>query len=354
MQKNGLAVYRTDTLTLTDGKGVIETSLSEPGAVFLRMTGAGVGGGRGGLMAGAMVSPTEIRPSVPRPTDFDAWWASKIATLRDVINAQLTLKDSGRPDVDYALVAIDQVGGTRVQGQLAKPAREGKFPALVVLQWAGVYSLPPSRVVDRAAEGWLALNVEPHDMPSDQPNEFYTSLQRTTLSGYQAIGQKHRETSYFLRMYLAAYRALDYVASRPDWDGKTLVVQGTSMGGQQSIVMAGLHPKVSALIVMVPSGIDVTGPQHDRAAGFPDWARDANTKNDPLILETAQVLRSHELRAEREGAGARGDGALRYDESAGGHLGGGQPDERPRRTVADGVWTSGCKQQPGAVQNPFD
>lgn len=39
-----------------------------------------------------------------------------------------------------------------------------------------------------------------------------------------------------------------------------LVVQGTSMGGQQSISMAGLHPNVTALLVMVPSGIDVTAP----------------------------------------------------------------------------------------------
>jgi len=40
-------------------------------------------------------------------------------------------------------------------------------------------------------------------------------------------------------MYLRDSRAIDYIASRPDWDGKTIVVMGTSMGGHQSLVAAG-------------------------------------------------------------------------------------------------------------------
>jgi cephalosporin-C deacetylase len=292
LQKNGLTTYKTDTLALGGGKGTIETSLDEPGAVLLRITSPVAGAGRGGgVMAGAMVSPRKIQPSSPRPVDFDAWWAAKVKQLHQVpVNAQLTPKDSGKPGVDYYLVKMDNIKSAHVQGQLAKPTAKGKFPALVILQWAGVYSLPASRVVDRAAEGWLTLNIEPHDMPSDQPNDYYMNLMRTSLNNYQAIGQEDRESSYFLQMYLSAYRALDYIASRPDWDGKTLVVQGTSMGGQQSISMAGLHPKVSALIVMVPSSNDMTAPLHGRAAGFPDWARDAQTKNNPKILETGRYF----------------------------------------------------------------
>jgi cephalosporin-C deacetylase len=290
LQKNGLTTYRTDTLVLSAGRGRIETSIDEPGAVLLRIA-SGTPGGRGGVMAGGLVAPRAIQPSAPRPADFDEWWAGNVTRLQSVpIGARLTARESGRPGVDYALVTLDNVNGAHVQGQVARPSRAGTFPALVILQWAGVYSLPPSRVVDRAAEGWLAVNIEPHDIPSDQPADYYSNLAKTTLGNYQAIGQESRETSYFLQMYLAAYRALDYVVSRPDWDGKTLVVQGTSMGGQQSIAMAGLHPRVTALVVMVPSGIDVTAPLHDRAAGFPDWARDARTKNAPAILEAAQYF----------------------------------------------------------------
>ena len=66
------------------------------------------------------------------------------------------------------------------------------------------------------------------------------------MKNYQAIGRDDRDKNYFLQMYLADYRAIEYLASRPDWDGKTLVVMGISMGGQQSICAASLNPRVSA------------------------------------------------------------------------------------------------------------
>ena len=294
LRKNGLTVLRQDTLDLSSGAGVIETSLDEPGAVLLEITGVGTGagaGGRGGgrTLAGALVAPEKLPPSSPRPADFDAWWAEKIRALHAIpAHPEVTPGDSGIATVDYALVQLDNINGTHVHGQLARPKAGDKFPALLVLQWAGVYPLQKSTVTRRAAQGWLALNLEPHDLPVDQPAAFYAN--EPSVKNYQAIGQDDREKSYFLRMYLSAYRALDYLAARPDWDGKTLVVMGTSMGGQQSIAMAGLHPQVTALLVMVPSSCDLTGPEHGRAAGFPDWARDARTKHNPQILETGRYF----------------------------------------------------------------
>jgi len=58
-------------------------------------------------------------------------------------------------------------------------------------------------------------------------------------SDYYTIGNTDRETSYFLIMYLRDSRAIDYIAGRPVSDGTTIVVMGTSMGGQQSLVTAG-------------------------------------------------------------------------------------------------------------------
>lgn len=122
----------------------------------------------------------------------------------------------------------------------------------------------------RAAEGWLVLNVEPHDVPGDMPQAFYDDLP-AQIKRYETIGQRDRDRSYFLRMYLGDYRAVSYLASRDDWDGKTLVAQGMSMGGQQSFATAALNTKVTAMIVDVPAGCDVSGPLHGRAAPYPDW-----------------------------------------------------------------------------------
>ena len=193
--------------------------------------------------------------------------------------------ESEREGVDYATLILKNIERSHVYGQLAKPARAGKFPAVLILQWAGgPYPLQKSWVTERAAEGWLALNIEPHDVPGDQSPEFYAALP-AMIKSYNTIYNDDRDRNYFLRMYLGAYRAADYLASHPDWDGKTFLVMGTSMGGQQSLAVAGLHPRITHVIVHVPAGADANAALHGRAAGYPNW--DAS---NPKVMATARYF----------------------------------------------------------------
>jgi len=157
-------------------------------------------------------------------------------------NPQVAAGESGKSGVDYWKVTLDNIRGTHVNGQIARPTKGKKFPGLLILQWAGVYPLQKGWVTDRAAEGWLALNVLPHDLPIDNPEQFYKDQYNGPLKNYWMIGNEDKDTSYYLRMYLSCVRALEYLKSRPDWDGKKLVVMGTSQGGQQTLVLAGLQP----------------------------------------------------------------------------------------------------------------
>lgn len=71
-------------------------------------------------------------------------------------------------------------------------------------------------------------------------------------------------------MFLRDSRALDYLLTRPDWDGKTIVLTGGSQGGQQSLALAGLRPeRITAVLVCLPAGADTNGDLHGRRAGFP-------------------------------------------------------------------------------------
>src|SRR6202043_3248891 len=120
---------------------------------------------------------------------------------------------------------------------------------------------------------------EPHDVPSDMPPAFYDALPQL-IKNYQTIGNTDRDRNYFLQMYLGDYRAVDYLASRPDWDGRTLVVMGTSMGGQQSLSVAGLNPRVTHVIVNEAAGADANGALHGRFAGYPNW-----DSSNPKVME---------------------------------------------------------------------
>ena len=224
---------------------------------------------------GAAVAPTLLRPSVPAPSDFDSFWASEVARLRRIPpNAVLTPLPTSQPGVKLYRVRLDSVD-SHVQGYLAMPHRRGRFPALIIYQWAGVYPLQTAWATDRAAEGWLTLDVDSHDLPPDQG---------TGVSvGYAMIGDRSRDTSYFLDMYLRDTRALEFIRRSPRWDGRTVVLTGTSMGGQQSLVTAGLNPgKVTAVLVNEPSGADSNGDLHGRREGYPNW-----DSSDPRIMRTA-------------------------------------------------------------------
>lgn len=267
----GLTVMKEGTVKLSGGVGTVDVSMDEPGTILAEFT-ANVDGKEIKALGGAAVSPDQIKPSATCPEDFDAFWKSKIQELNQVPpNPLLESVDSGKPGVEYFKVRMDNIRGSHIYGQLAKPGREGKFPAVLMVQYAGVYGLPRENVIRRADAGWMALNIMAHDLPFDRDADYYKQAASTTLKDYVAIGNDDRDKSYFLRMYLACYRAVEYLASRTDWDGKTLVVIGTSQGGQQSIITAGLNQKVTAMIANVPGGCDITGPLLGRSAGFPYW-----------------------------------------------------------------------------------
>lgn len=243
--------------------------------------GGNTGRNNGLYAVGAAVAPTEISLSTPRPADFDAFWDGKLALQAKVpVDAVLTPVKTDVPGVELSMFALDALG-SKAHGYVARPAAEGKYPALIVLQYAGVYALNTHADASHAAEGWLVLNVDSHDkLPSDPSGGIPTN--------YNAVGNTDREKSYFLDMYLRDSRVLDYLATRPDWDGKTVVLTGGSMGGQQSIMLAGLRPdKVSDVLVCVPAGADTNGDLHGRKAGYPYWPSDSpEAMNAALYFDT--------------------------------------------------------------------
>ena len=285
IRRNNAVVLKEGTLDLSTGKATIEVIADEPSMIYVaveaygdasRFIGGNTGRNTGFYAVGAAVAPRKIPMSAPRPADFDPFWNRKLAAQsRLAIHPVLMPVKIDVPGVEMQMFELDALG-SKTHGYLARPASEGRFPAVIQLQYAGVYALNASAVARRAAEGWLVLNVDSHDkLPSDPSGN--------VPRNYREVGNTDRETSYFLNMYLRDSRALDYLLTRRDWDGKTIVLMGGSMGGQQSLALAGLRPeKISAVLVCVPAGADTNGDLHGRKAGYPDWRSD-----DPAVMKTA-------------------------------------------------------------------
>ncbi len=295
IRRNNAVPLKEGKLDLSSGKDAIEVTTDQPEMIYVAVepyasldtqsATAFVGGNTGrnnGLYAvGAAVSPTKLAPSTPRPTDFDAFWAAKLSEQAKIpINAELTPIETDVAGVKLSVFTLDALG-SKAHGYLARPDHDGKFPAVIQLQYAGVYALNAHADAQRAAEGWLVINVDSHDKSPAEPSG-------NVPRNYAELGNTDREKSYFLDMYLRDSRALDYLLTRPDWDGKTLVLMGGSMGGQQSLVLAGLRPeKITAVLTCVAAGADANGDLHGRKAGYPNWnSKDAAVMKTSLYFDT--------------------------------------------------------------------
>lgn len=295
IRRNNAVVLKEGKLDLSSGSARIEITADQPEMIYVAVeayadlspdaaasgasagfTGGNTGRNTGLYAVGAAVESEKLGLSTPRPDDFDSFWAGKLEAQSKVpINAVLTPTQTDVGGVDLNMFELDAVG-SKAHGWIAKPAKEGKFPAVIQLQYAGVYALAPRPIAQRAADGWLSIDVDSHD-------KFPTDASGNIPRAYQAVGNTDREKSYFLNMYLRDSRVLDYLLTRSDWDGKTLVLIGGSMGGQQSLVLAGLRPeKVTGVLVCVPAGADTNGDLHGRKAGYPNWPSD-----NPGVMKTA-------------------------------------------------------------------
>lgn len=262
---DGFTVLASGVTPVENGEARITGTLTEPGFMRAHVTVVG-SAGSASASAAAGFSPHLIQPGRPAPDDFDSFWDGKKAELAAVPPvAQLTPVDSGVANIEAFDVQVASLGAP-VSGYLARPANSqpGTLPAIITLHGAGVRSAELATATGWAREGALAMDVNAHGIPNGQPASYYTELSQTSLYDYRAQGRESRETFYFLEMFLRVIRAIDFITAQPEWDGKTLVLYGTSQGGAQALAGAGLDGRVTFFAAGIPAMADFGGVVIDR------------------------------------------------------------------------------------------
>lgn len=246
----------------------VETTLERPGFVRLSVTSDALTAARG-----AGFDPLEIRPA-PEVEGFDAFWTAQKEKLAQIPADVLRMEKIPLDDpsyegvVDCYDVQVACTEGEPVSGILAIPcgAKPGTLPAYVFFHGAGVR--PAFQPLPWAAHGMIAFNVNAHGLPNRESEEFYREASRR-LADYPARIYGKPEESLFVRMTLRVVRALEYIKSRPEYDGKTLIVHGGSQGGYQALAAAGLDPEVSLIIPNAPAMCNLAGALEGRTPGWP-------------------------------------------------------------------------------------
>jgi len=289
ISKDGWQPQPPKTMDLKDGKATLTGKLDEPGFLLLRASIDKIS-----ALAGAGYDPLELKPSLPVPDDFDQFWADQKRKLAEVkLESKLTPVTSPAKDVEAFDVQVDCLGKP-VSGYFGRPknARPKSLPAILFVHGAGVRSSNLGSTNWAAQEGgMLAMDINAHGIPNGQPAEFYTALNDGELKDYRSIGRKDREQCYFKGMFLRMVRAIDFLAAQPEWDGKTMIVYGSSQGGFQALVAAGLDERVTFICAGVPAGCDHTGVAVNRINGWPKIVPlDAQGKPDEEVLQVSRYF----------------------------------------------------------------
>ena len=222
----------------------------------------------------ALIHPERLIQGVSEADDFDEFWQSqkyKAAQVPVTVEKMELLKK-----IENSLVydvKITSWGGKPASGILVIPenAREKSCPAIIEFMGyciAGA-SIPSEERLRGELKDTIFFNVNAHGIDNLKDQAYYDSL---NLQGYALFHNEKPETSYFLGMFHRAMRAVKFVQTLPQWNGK-LKTFGSSQGGLQAIAAAALSEDVSQCSILVPWCCDLGGPiAKNRVTGWrPEW-----------------------------------------------------------------------------------
>lgn len=235
------------------------------------------------VFAGALFSPEKLVPSRPRPADFDEFWAKQIECQRrevpfDPETVEITEVKSGKEGFRVYDVVIPALVNEAC-GYLVVPegAAAKSLPAVMMFQGYGSVE-----AVKEYHPGVLFFCINSIGF---RHGPRYREARSEFLKGdgtpYQYRGWNDRESCFFRGQILRGLRALEWIRTRPEWNGRDLAVKGVSMGGNMSLQMAALDPKVTLCVPRDPALCDHAGIIDPRGSHRSGW---------PWILANPRVL----------------------------------------------------------------
>lgn len=281
----GPEMYPTETKTgvvLKDGKLTLRGTMKTPG--FLRCkVKAHVDGRTYEGLATAAYAPEELRPVSQLPDDFLKFWETTLANARQTpLNPTMTLLPERCTETSnvYEVSFQTKAWGGRMFGILSVPKAEGTYPALLRVPGAGVrpYSgdtyLAPGKVI--------VLEVGIHGIPVTMQQSVYDNLAAGALNGYWNFCRDNRDQNYYNRVIVGALRAVDFICSLPQFNGKALGVTGSSQGGALSVITAALDSRVTFFGAVHPALCDHEAFLKKRAGGWPHYYYQAEPTDKEL------------------------------------------------------------------------
>lgn len=262
------------TATLKDGTMKYTASMSTPGFYRLSVT-AEVEGKKYEGRCTAAFSPEKIQPYCKEPKDFDGFWKKALADARynDLNSTKRLLPERCTKDANvYEISYVNNSWNSRMYGILSVPVKAGKYPALLRVPGAGVR--PYTGDTYTAPSKAIVLEIGVHGIPVTMEQKVYDNLLAGALNNYWSTNLDEPNENFYKRVVTGAVRGVDYIASLPEWNGKTIGVTGASQGGFLSLAVAALDNRVTFLAAVHDAMCDFEAEVHGVAGGWPHYFHD--------------------------------------------------------------------------------
>lgn len=270
----GPEMYPTETqkgVVLKKGELTVQSSMNRPGFIRCKVR-AHVNGRTYQGIASAAYAPEKIQARVQNPDDFDAFWTKTLEEARRTpLKPTLELiPERCTETVNVYHVSFQNIRwGSRTYGILCMPKAPGKYPALLRVPGAGIR--PYYGDIQTAEKGAITLEIGVHGIPVTMAQDFYDRLYSGALANYWYTHADNRDEFYYKRVFVGAVRAVDFICSLPEYNGKALGVTGSSQGGALSFSTAALDSRVTCLAAIHPAMCDHEAFLHGQAGGWPHY-----------------------------------------------------------------------------------
>ena len=275
-------------VTLKDGTMRWTGTMKKAGFYRLKVT-AHVGGKAYEGLCTAAFSPEQLQPTTVNPSDFDSFWSSTLDEARKVSlePTRRLLPERCTDQVNVYEVSFQNIRqNSRTYGILCIPTKPGKYPALLRVPGAGVR--PYQGDVWTASQGAITLEIGIHGVPVTMEQKVYDNLMEGAVNCYWEANMDSRERQYYRRVVVGAVRAIDYIASLDEWNGKSLGVTGSSQGGFLSLACAALDKRVTFYGAVHAALCDHTASLKGVACGWPHYFYYDVKHADPKKIETSR------------------------------------------------------------------
>ncbi len=210
------------SIILKEGTMKWSGALSKPGFYRLKVIAHVDGKDYEGLCT-AGFSPEKIQPFAQEPKDFDAFWKKALDEARqnDLNPTKVLLPERCTKDKNvYEISYNNNRWGSKMYGILSVPVKEGKYPALLRVPGAGVR--PYAGDTYTAPAECIVLEIGIHGVPVTMQQKIYDDLANGELNGYWDTNLENPYRNAYRRVGTSAVRGVDYIASLPEWNGKTI------------------------------------------------------------------------------------------------------------------------------------